>query len=61
MLSAVNDVFSGSRVNVDAQFLQTRGSIGYVVIDIDADAQGANAMRQQLAALPGTLRTRLLY
>ena len=61
MLSAVNDVFSGSRVNIDAQFLQTRGSIGYVVIDIDADAQGANAMRQQLAALPGTLKTRLLY
>jgi len=61
MLSAVNEVFSGSRVNVDAQFLQTRGAIGYVVIDIDADAQGANAMRQQLAALPGTLRTRLLY
>lgn len=61
MLSAVNEVFSGSRVNIDAQFLQTRGSIGYVVIDIDADAQGANAMRQQLAALPGTLKTRLLY
>lgn len=61
MLSAVNEVFSGSRVNIDAQFLQTRGSIGYVVIDIDADAQGANAMRQQLAALGGTLKTRLLY
>jgi D-3-phosphoglycerate dehydrogenase / 2-oxoglutarate reductase len=61
MLSGINDLFSRSQVNVDAQYLQTRDQIGYVVIDIAAADDQAEALREQMAAIPGTLRTRLLY
>jgi D-3-phosphoglycerate dehydrogenase len=61
MLSRVNEIFSRNAVNVDAQFLQTAGKVGYVVIDIDATDDLAQGLRDELAALPGTLKTRLLY
>jgi D-3-phosphoglycerate dehydrogenase / 2-oxoglutarate reductase len=32
-----------------------------VVIDVSADAQQANVLKEQLAAIPGTLRSRVLY
>ena len=62
MLSRVNDVFSGHRVNVAAQYLQTNPRIGYVVIDVDADPDADTpALRRELASLDGTIRARLLY
>jgi D-3-phosphoglycerate dehydrogenase / 2-oxoglutarate reductase len=60
-LSQINEVFTRSKVNIDAQYLQTTGKVGYVVIDIDASEEQANAIRDELAALPCTLKTRLLY
>jgi D-3-phosphoglycerate dehydrogenase len=35
--------------------------VGYVVIDITASEAQAGAVRDELAAIPGTLRTRVLY
>jgi D-3-phosphoglycerate dehydrogenase len=35
--------------------------VGYVVIDVSADEQQAAALKDKLAAIPGTLRTRVLY
>ena len=62
MLSRVNDVFSDHRVNVAAQYLQTSPRIGYVVIDVDADPEiDTPALRRELAALDGTIKSRLLY
>ena len=61
MLSRINEVFSSGNINIDAQFLQTDGEVGYVVIDVSADAQQANVLKEQLAAIPGTLRSRVLY
>ena len=61
MLSRVNEVFSAGDINIDAQFLQTDSEVGYVVIDVSADAQQAHALKEQLAAIPGTLRSRVLY
>ena len=61
MLSRINELFSAGAVNIDAQYLQTSGTIGYVVIDVDAGADAAQALKDDLAAIPGTLRTRLLY
>ncbi len=61
MLAKINDLFSGSAVNVDGQYLQTSGSVGYVVIDVSANEEQAEAIKDQLAAIPGTLKTRLLY
>ncbi|MFC5435720.1 phosphoglycerate dehydrogenase [Rhodanobacter umsongensis] len=61
MLSRVNELFSAGNINIDAQFLQTDSEVGYVVIDVSADAQQANVLKDQLAAIPGTLRSRVLY
>jgi D-3-phosphoglycerate dehydrogenase len=62
MLSRINDVFSGHRVNVAAQYLQTSQSIGYVVIDVDTEPDADTpALRRELAALDGTIKARLLY
>ena len=61
VLSKINETFSRHALNIDGQFLRTNPKVGYVVIDVAADeAQGA-ALREELAAIPGTLRTRVLY
>jgi D-3-phosphoglycerate dehydrogenase len=61
ILSRINEVFSGENVNINAQFLQTDAKVGYVVIDVSADEAKANGLKAKLAAIPGTLRTRILY
>jgi D-3-phosphoglycerate dehydrogenase / 2-oxoglutarate reductase len=61
MLTQINNAFSETGVNIDAQYLQTAGQVGYVVIDVDAGEDQARALRDRLAAIAGTLRTRLLY
>lgn len=63
MLARINDVFSGRRVNVAAQYLQTHARIGYVVIDVDAEAEdtGTTELRRDLATIEGTIKARLLY
>ena len=61
MLSRVNELFSTEAVNVDAQYLQTTGQVGYVVIDVSASAEQAREIKDKMAAIPGTLKTRLLY
>jgi D-3-phosphoglycerate dehydrogenase / 2-oxoglutarate reductase len=59
VLSSINQVFSDNRINIAAQYLQTRGSIGYVVIDIDA--AHSDVALAKLAEVPGTLRCRVLF
>ncbi|PTT39373.1 phosphoglycerate dehydrogenase, partial [Stenotrophomonas sp. HMWF022] len=61
VLSKVNEIFSRHNVNIDGQFLRTDPKVGYVVIDITASEEQASAVRDELAAIPGTLRTRILY
>ena len=59
VLAQINQVFSDNRINIAAQFLQTRESVGYVVIDIDA--AHSDVALAKLADVPGTLRTRVLF
>ena len=59
IMSAINQVFSDSLVNVSGQYLQTMGDTGYVVIDIESDY--SNTLINQLSAIEGTLRTRVLF
>ncbi len=61
ILSRVNELFSVGNINIDAQFLQTSADVGYVVIDVAANADQAAALKAQLAAIPGTLHSRVLY
>lgn len=61
MLSRINEIFSRENVNIDGQYLQTNASIGYVVADVSTSEAQAAALKDALAAIPGTLRTRVLY
>ncbi|ANB17595.1 phosphoglycerate dehydrogenase [Dokdonella koreensis] len=61
MLSRINELFSRENVNIDGQYLQTSPSIGYVVIDVSTSEPQAAALKEALAQIPGTLRTRVLY
>jgi D-3-phosphoglycerate dehydrogenase len=61
MLSRINELFSAGNMNIDAQFLQTDSEVGYVVIDVTANEAQATELKSQLAAIPGTLRSRVLY
>ncbi|WP_412067184.1 phosphoglycerate dehydrogenase [Rubrivirga sp. IMCC43871] len=59
VMAAINGLLSDLGVNVDAQYLQTRGELGYVVTDV-----GREASAEALAALrdiDATIRARVLY
>lgn len=59
MMSAINNVFSDNGVNVSAQYLQTTETVGYVVIDVDAEY--SDIALEKLAAIDGTIRCRVLF
>ena len=59
IMSAINQVFSESSVNVSGQYQQPMGDTGYVVIDIETDY--SKTLINQLCAIEGTLRTRVLF
>jgi len=61
VLSRINEIFSRESINIDAQFLQTDAKVGYVVIDVSTSAEHAGELKDALAAIPGTLRARVLY
>ena len=59
VLARINERFSAAGINIAAQFLQTSGDIGYVVIDVDTDA--SQVALDQIASIEGTIRCRILY
>lgn len=61
VLSQINDIFSRENVNINGQYLQTDPTIGYVVIDVATSEKQSSDLRDALAAIPATLRTRVLY
>ncbi len=58
VLQSINQVFFDNQVNIAAQYLQTAGDIGYVVMDVESDK--ASALMQGIAKIPATIRTRIL-
>lgn len=61
VLSQINELFSRHNVNIDGQFLRTDPKVGYVVIDVAASEELAAVLKDELAQVAGTLRTRILY
>ncbi len=59
ILTRINQIFAEQSINIAAQYLQTTPDIGYVVIDVETNAE--NTALQLLKAIPGTIRARLLY
>lgn len=63
VMSKINDIFSNEGCNVTAQYLQTDGEIGYVVVDAETGGSDEKDMHllSLLRDLKGTVRARLLY
>lgn len=60
-LRRLNDVFAARAINIAAQYYQTDGEVGYVVLDADGSVADADAVLEDIRKLPGTIRARLLY
>ncbi|MBP0464541.1 phosphoglycerate dehydrogenase [Roseomonas sp. PWR1] len=61
VLRQVDEAFARRHLNISAQFLQTSGGVGYVVIDSDNARDQAEALLEDLRAIEGTIRARLVY
>ncbi|MDB5597785.1 MAG: phosphoglycerate dehydrogenase [Hyphomicrobiales bacterium] len=61
MLNRLNQVFTRHGVNISAQYLQTDGDLGYVVVEAEGCAEDAEAVLEEMKACEGTIRARLLY
>jgi D-3-phosphoglycerate dehydrogenase / 2-oxoglutarate reductase len=59
VLQRINTVFSGHRVNIASQYLDTRGDIGYVVMDIETNDPAS--LLKELRDVPATIRARILH
>lgn len=61
VMSKVNAVMAEQRININAQYLQTKGEIGYVVFDIDPAGDKGPQIVEALKKLPETIRVRALW
>jgi D-3-phosphoglycerate dehydrogenase len=61
VLSRINGVFSKNRINISGEYLMTNAEIGYVVIDVEANERSSRTALKSLAAIEGTIRTRVLF
>jgi len=61
MLRRLNEVFLQRDINIAAQYLETDGELGYVVVDADLVGAEAGALLEQIRALEGTISARLIY
>ena len=59
VLQRINQVFSEQAVNIASQYLETRGGIGYVVMDIETD--DPLSLLSGLRRIPATIRARILH
>jgi len=61
VMARIAEVFSKREINIAGQYLRTDGEIGYVVTDVAGRIKVGEGIRKDLAAIPGTVRTRFLY
>ncbi|WP_419730220.1 phosphoglycerate dehydrogenase [Lichenicola sp.] len=61
ILRRINEIFSEAGANIAAQFLQTDGELGYVVVEAETQRNEDMAILARLRELDGTIRARLLY
>jgi D-3-phosphoglycerate dehydrogenase len=59
VMARINERFSAAGINIAAQYLRTNEEVGYVVIDVDTTA--SKVAQDELCAVPGTIRCRILY
>ena len=59
VMNAINKIFAENNINISGQYLQTVEDVGYVVIDVSADA--SELALEKIKQVEGTIRARVLY
>ena len=59
VLRDVNKIVSDCNANIRAQLLSTDPDIGYLIMDLDQDV--SQDVKRQIAALPTSIKTRILF
>jgi len=59
VMSSINSIFTEAKANICQQFLNTKGDVGYVIIDLNVEASAE--VKSKLAALDSVLKVRVLY
>merc|ERR1719229_1648418 len=59
VMSSINGVFTDAKANICQQFLNTKGNIGYVIIDLNVEA--STEVKTKLANLENVVKVRVLY
>ncbi|WP_022961684.1 phosphoglycerate dehydrogenase [Halopseudomonas pelagia] len=59
VMSEINQVFAANNINICGQFLQTNDKVGYVVIDVSAEA--SELALEKVQQVKGTIRARVLF
>jgi len=61
MLRRLNEVFLQRDINIIAQYLETDSEVGYVVLDADLTGHNSHDLLDDIRAVDGTIRARLVY
>ena len=61
MLRRLNEIFLQRDINIFAQYLETDSEVGYVVLDADLTGHDSRDVLDDIRALDGTIRARLVY
>merc|ERR1712151_359871 len=59
VMSSINAVFTEAKANICQQFLNTKGDVGYVIIDLNVEASAE--VKKNLASLESVIKVRVLY
>lgn len=59
VMNAINGILADNSINICGQYLQTAEDIGYVVLDVSADA--SELALEKIKEVEGTIRARVLY
>jgi D-3-phosphoglycerate dehydrogenase len=59
VLSSINTIIAQMGGNIRAQYLNTLGDVGYLIIDVDH--QISQAVKSKIDELPSSIKTRLLF
>jgi len=61
MLRRLNEIFVQRDINIIAQYLETDRELGYVVLDADLTGHDSHGLLDDIRALEGTIRARMVY
>jgi D-3-phosphoglycerate dehydrogenase len=59
VLSSINSIIAEMGGNIRAQYLETQGDVGYLIVDVDSEI--STAVKNSIDALQTSIKTRLLY